>query len=313
VQVKYIEIDQYIANPSTENRDKLVEILGEERFKISDLGVTSRVFSNWKLNNVIPKDDGRQWVRLNFFEFFWIQIIKDLRDLGIPLDRIATVKDQLFQQVHLRDIYYDEHGDVSDETLSNLNRFLSEEEIIQFKDFLVTGKDNEQLAPFLDVSISYFFGLVVNVLINQSDDKITIDKDGNVDYIRADIQSDSYSLNPIYSGPVVIISLKRYLYMLMTEPQHIPRAHQLGLLNSVESEVIQSMRVNNLRELTISFDPSEAYQDITYTWSKNIKQEDMEHVMNQFLGKKHVALTMKSNDGKTVQYEYQNRKRIYNK
>ena len=59
--MKYIEIDQYIANPSTENRDKLVEILGEERFKISDLGVTSRVFSNWKLNNVIPKDDGRQW------------------------------------------------------------------------------------------------------------------------------------------------------------------------------------------------------------------------------------------------------------
>ena len=313
MQVKYIEIDQYIANPSTENRDKLVEILGEERFKISDLGVTSRVFSNWKLNNVIPKDDGRQWVRLNFFEFFWIQIIKDLRDLGIPLDRIATVKDQLFQQVHLRDIYYDEHGDVSDETLSNLDKFLSEEEIIQFKDFLVTGRDNEQLAPFLDVYISYFFGLVVNVLINQSDDKITIDKDGNVDYIRADIQSDSYSLNSIYSGPVVIISLKRYLYMLMTEPQHIPRAHQLGLLNSVESEVIQSMRVNNLRELTISFDPSEAYQDITYTWSKNIKQEDMEHVMNQFLGKKHVALTMKSNDGKTVQYEYQNRKRIYNK
>ena len=311
--MKYIEIDQYIANPSTENRDKLVEILGEERFKISDLGVTSRVFSNWKLNNVIPKDDGRQWVRLNFFEFFWIQIIKDLRDLGIPLERIATVKDQLFQQVHLRDIYYDEHGDVSDETLSNLDGFLSEEEIIQFKDFLVTGRDNEQLAPFLDVSISYFFGLVVNVLINQSDDKITIDKDGNVDYIRADIQSDNYSLNPIYSGPVVIISLKRYLYMLMTEPQHIPRAHQLGLLNSVESEVIQSMRVNNLRELTISFDPSEAYQDITYTWSKNIKQEDMEHVMNQFLGKKHVALTMKSNDGKTVQYEYQNRKRIYNK
>lgn len=84
--------------------------------------------------------------------------------------------------------------------------------------------------------------------------------------------------------------------MLMTEPQHIPRAHQLGLLNTVESEVIQSMRVNNLKELTISFDPSEAYQDITYTWSKNIKQEDMEHVMNQFLGKKHVALTMKSND-----------------
>jgi hypothetical protein len=65
--------------------------------------------------------------------------------------------------------------------------------------------------------------------------------------------------------------------------------------------------------LIISFDPNGEHQDITYVWSKNIKQEDMENVMNQFLGKKHVALTMKSNDGKTVQYEYQNRKRIYNK
>ena len=311
--MKYIEIDQYIANPSTENRDKLVEILGEERFKISDLGVTSRVFSNWKLKNVIPKDECRQWVRLNFYEFFCIQIIKDLRDLGIPLERIAKVKDQLFQKIKFRDLYFDEQGDFRNESLGQLSGFLPNEEIIQLKQNLIKDKDNVQMAPFFDASVSHFFGLVVNVLINQSDDKITIDKDGNVDYIRADIQSDSYSLNSIYSGPVVIISLKRYLYMLMTEPQHIPRAHQLGLLNSVESEVIQSMRVNNLRELTISFDPSEAYQDITYTWSKNIKQEDMEHVMNQFLGKKHVALTMKSNDGKTVQYEYQNRKRIYNK
>jgi hypothetical protein len=38
----------------------------------------------------------------------------------------------------------------------------------------------------------------------------------------------------------------------------------------------------------------------------------MENVLNQFLGKKHVSLSMKSNDGKTVQYEYQNRKRIKN-
>ena len=311
--MKYIEINQYVVNPSIENRDKLFEILEEERFKISDLGVTSRVFSNWKLNNVIPKDDGRQWVRLNFFEYFWIQMIIDLRNLGIPLERIAKVKDQLFQRIQIRDAYFDEKGDFIEETLAMLNGFLSKEEILQLKDYLVTGRDNEKIAAYLDSSSCIFFGLVINVLFKQSDDRITIDKDGKVDYIMADDQSEGYFLNPIYSGPAVVISLKRYVYLLMTEPHHVPRAQQLGLLNILESEVIQSMRENNLKELKISFDPSGEHQDITYVWSKNIKQEDMENVMNQFLGKKHVALTMKSNDGKTVQYEYQNRKRIYNK
>ena len=73
--MKYPEIDQYYADPSPENRDKLMDILGQEHFKISDLGVTSRVFSNWKIKNIIPKVDERQWVRLNLFEYFWIQII----------------------------------------------------------------------------------------------------------------------------------------------------------------------------------------------------------------------------------------------
>ena len=100
--------------------------------------------------------------------------------------------------------------------------------------------------------------------------------------------------------------------MLMSEPAQVSTAQQLGLLNEVESEVIKAMRENNLKELVITFDPEGNYKDLTYTWEKSIKQEDMENVLNQFLGKKHVSLTMKSNDGKTVQYEYQNRKRIKN-
>ena len=109
--MKYPEIDQYYANPSEENRDKLMDILGQEHFKISDLGVTSRVFSNWKLKNIIPKVDERQWVRLNLFEYFWIQIIKDFRALGLPLKLIEKVKDQLFNHLSFREVLFDEQGD----------------------------------------------------------------------------------------------------------------------------------------------------------------------------------------------------------
>ena len=81
----YPEIEQYIQNPTKENRDKLHEVIGDERFKVSELGITSRVFTHWRHNGLIPEFEGRKWIRLNLIEYFWIQIIKDLRDRGLGI------------------------------------------------------------------------------------------------------------------------------------------------------------------------------------------------------------------------------------
>jgi len=310
--MKYPEIDKYYADPSPENRDKLLDILGQEHFKISDLGVTSRVFSNWKIKNIIPKVDERQWVRLNLFEYFWIQIIKDLRALGLPLKLIAQVKDQLFFRLTLREVYFDEKGDFRDDVLRQSAGIISEQEYEQFKSDMINNRDDENVSSFLNASIPLFYGIVISVLLDHADIKLTINQDGEIDFIKEDHKMINEVNKAIKTGPLVILSLKRYVYMLMSEPTQVSTAQQLGLLNEVESEVIKAMRENNLKELVINFDPKGNHKDLTYTWEKSIKQEDMENVLNQFLGKKHVSLAMKSNDGKTVQYEYQNRKRIKN-
>jgi hypothetical protein len=310
--MKYPEIDEYYADPSPENRDKLMDILGQEHFKISDLGVTSRVFSNWKIKNIIPKVDERQWVRLNLFEYFWIQIIKDLRALGLPLKLIARVKDQLFFRLTFRQAFFDDKGVFRDDVLRQSAGIISEKEYEQFKSDMINNRDDENVSSFLNASIPIFYGIVISVLLDHADIKLTIDKDGEIDFIKEDHKMINEVNKAIKTGPLVILSLKRYVYMLMSEPTQVSTAQQLGLLNEVESEVIKAMRENNLKELVINFDPKGNHKDLTYTWEKSINQEDMENVLNQFLGKKHVSLSMKSNDGKTVQYEYQNRKRIKN-
>ena len=153
---------------------------------------------------------------------------------------------------------------------------------------------------------------LISVLLDHADIKLTIDKDGEIDFIKEDHKMINEVNKAIKTGPLVILSLKRYVYMLMSEPTQVSTAQQLGLLNEVELEVVMAMRKNKLTELVIIFDPKGKHHDLTYKWSKNIVQEDIENVLNQFLGKTHVSLTMTSNDGKTVQYEYQNRKRIKN-
>ena len=310
--MKYPEIDQYYADPSMENRNKLMDILGQEHFKISDLGVTSRVFSNWKLKNIIPKVDERQWVRLNLFEYFWIQIIKDLRALGLPLKLIEKVKDQLFFNLTLREVLFDEQGNFRDDVLRKSVGDISDEEYEQIKSDMLNNSDDENVSSFLNASIPAFYGIVISLLLDHDDIKLTINQDGQVNYIPKELDMGNYVNEAIKTGPLVVLSLKRYVYTLMSEPAQVSTAQQLGLLNEVESEVIKAMRENKLKELKITFDPEGNHKDLTYTWKKSIKQEDMENVLNQFLGKKHVSLTMKSNDGKTVQYEYQNRKRIKN-
>ena len=310
--MKYPEIDKYYADPSPENRDKLMDILGQEHFKISDLGVTSRVFSNWKLKNIIPKVDERQWVRLNLFEYFWIQIIKDFRALGLPLKLIEKVKDQLFNHLSFKEVFFDEQDVFQEEILRDNKRFITDEEFEQIKSDMINNRDDENVSSFLNASVPLFYGIVISVLLDHADIKLTINQDGEVGFIQEDLEIGTYVLEAIKTGPLVILSLKRYLYTLMSEPTQVSTAQQLGLLNEVESEVIKAMRENNLKELVINFDPKGNHKDLTYTWEKSIKQEDMENVLNQFLGKKHVSLSMKSNDGKTVQYEYQNRKRIKN-
>ena len=177
---------------------------------------------------------------------------------------------------------------------------------------MINNRDDENVSSFLNASIPIFYGIVISVLLDHADIKLTIDKDGEIDFIKEDHKMINEVNKAIKTGPLVILSLKRYVYMLMSEPTQVSTAQQLGLLNEVESEVIKAMRENNLKELVINFDPKGNHKDLTYTWEKSIKQEDMENVLNQFLGKKHVSLAMKSNDGKTVQYEYQNRKRIKN-
>jgi DNA-binding transcriptional MerR regulator len=310
--MKYPEIDKYYADPSPENRDKLMDILGQEHFKISDLGVTSRVFSNWKLKNIIPKVDERQWVRLNLFEYFWIQIIKDFRALGLPLKLIEKVKDQLFNHLSFKEVFFDEQDVFQEEILRDNKRFITDEEFEQIKSDMINNRDDENVSSFLNASVPLFFFIVANVLLDHADIKLTINQDGEVGFITKELDMGNYINEAIKTGPLVILSLKRYVYMLMSEPTQVSTAQQLGLLNEVESEVIKAMRENNLKELVINFDPKGNHKDLTYTWEKSIKQEDMENVLNQFLGKKHVSLSMKSNDGKTVQYEYQNRKRIKN-
>ena len=112
--------------------------------------------------------------------------------------------------------------------------------------------------------------------------------------------------------PIIHLPMKRYLLQLISDAKLVSRVEQMNILNNVEMEVLRTMRAGHATELKIIFDSEAEHTDLVYTFKGRTSEKDMMHVMDQFRGKKHVQLSMRTNDGKTVHYEYQQRKRFVN-
>ena len=87
---------------------KQYTILTKKQFLARDLGLSARNYQQWKELGITPAtekvskvDEKREWVKLNFVEFIWMQMVISLRKLGYPYSDIKTARDFLFESVEL--------------------------------------------------------------------------------------------------------------------------------------------------------------------------------------------------------------------
>lgn len=107
---------------------------------LSATGITSRVFHYWNKEKLIEykvtkKGDKREMVKLNYFEAFWLMIIKELRVFGIPDKHIKGIRSVLFKTT--AQLYRD--------GLINKDEFL-----MQFESLSVNGEDLSDLNQTID-------------------------------------------------------------------------------------------------------------------------------------------------------------------
>lgn len=57
---------------------------------------SSRVINNWEKEGLIEKEEDGKWKKYNRIDAIWIELVTQLREFGFSIDKIRTVKDQLF-------------------------------------------------------------------------------------------------------------------------------------------------------------------------------------------------------------------------
>ncbi|GAB3816559.1 hypothetical protein GCM10028895_11880 [Pontibacter rugosus] len=106
---KYFAVDIPVYDSPGDYAMEILENLKYRQFTLKDAGITSRVHNNWRSLGIVPdsEEDGKK-LYFDFIQYLWLQIVKDLRRFGLPLETIAAVKDYMFDEDFMAGVELDD-------------------------------------------------------------------------------------------------------------------------------------------------------------------------------------------------------------
>jgi hypothetical protein len=279
---------------------------------LSETNVSARNHAHWKAKDLLPFAVDGKWVNLDAIEYFWVEIIHDLRKVGMSIQSIYNVKDLLFQTYskgHQKDY---EAGQLEGNAKKVYDTFFYDwNELEGFFGGMLKADpfspDRSRLKEF-----TLFELLVLSVLTEQTDYCFVIGHAGSVDFVTLDkeLENKDQSFRTIHQAiehliyqPVVIISLRKYLYQMIANPNYQKKAGSLNILSSIELEVLKLIREGQVKELTIDFNKKSKKKYLIQKYTGAVDQKEWIELAQQFLQKKYDRLQCTNVDGQTIQYE----------
>lgn len=73
--------------------------LGNKKYKVSDTNETYRVINSWSDSGLLLGENDRTngWRKFSLTDMIWLQILKELRELGLSLDKLRELKSSIFK------------------------------------------------------------------------------------------------------------------------------------------------------------------------------------------------------------------------
>ena len=98
MDIREIKIDKYNAQAYADVFDWLdfLDNLMNPQFTISDINIEHRTILHWEKEELIDKQESSGWRRYSFCDYIWIRMLREMRDFGVPISTLKTLKKELF-------------------------------------------------------------------------------------------------------------------------------------------------------------------------------------------------------------------------
>lgn len=262
---------EYLINSSTNELSKRFYGLLSPQIPLPKTGVSSRAFHYLRNNDLVEypvREEGekRSRVNLNYFQAFWLMIVKELRAYGIPDKHLMIVKDYMYSSI----ITYLKMGFVSHdypvEFLLTMGIVFPEIS----KEFDYSSKIDDSYYDEMFLSLSedkdYFtiLGLILNLLIISGDTPFLViqpnrdDNEETDDPIKVDLISVKHGHNVVEEllgkgePSKIVISLKLIYEELFDLDVKSEVFQNYQLITPREKKVLDALESKNFKELKVT-------------------------------------------------------------
>ena len=263
--------------------DHIVSTLDSEQFGVKDLrNVSSRILHHWNEQNLLigSTSKKKEWRKFSFVELIWINVINELRSLGIPIPLIRKLKVSLCTPVSLAEMAAstvelleqtqndpsvtlkhffkaqgasDENLEASESVLKDFESVLSELKNLQLRQLTL------YILDFIENRIP------INLLIFD-DGSHTVWKNSSIVFF------DQNQLTEFQSKTFVSISLTKILKRFMEEADPVNTLPSLKLLSENECYILDAISSSDYEKIEINF-KNQKIESLHLTKSEDTKRK----------------------------------------
>ena len=299
------ELNHVLENRSSININKLFQEIKDRRFTIKDVGLTYRWITYWDARGLLIGDytEGK-WRKFNLVEFVWLKMIVKLREFNIPLEKIKWIKENLIQKETVSElIALDEVAEVLIKLSSEGNR----EEVIRLL------KDKDFIDKMRKESLNLFEIIILDIITFQNGYSILVGNNELIPIKHSALESLSElkELNDLLRGSFISISVSEILRDYMINDVGINDKKKLALLTKEEEKILDVLRQDNLKSVTIKYGMNKEI-DLIET-IKVVKIDKRARLLDFIMTHGYQDITIKTQNGEIVYCENRRKQLIRKK
>jgi DNA-binding transcriptional MerR regulator len=262
------EIDEFFDLQSIQKTAQLYEKLIEDRFYVSNTGISYRTINHWNEKGLIRcnrKNEGGDR-RFSFADFVWIKVVNELRSFGVSIPTIKKITDEIYTHLPIHEIF--ENINSKFESVENL----CGQDNNEFLEFL-KNKDYENI-DLTDIKISYLHLLIADAISSREPMSIIVFKGGEwfpFNPTKEKLYSDEVINKRRFSSHISICLLDIVFQFFKSETV-IRFMKDFKLISPMEQKMLDELESDSFNKVCV-FYKTEKYTPLEIKKSKTAKSQ----------------------------------------
>lgn len=299
-----LELEMLHSNRDALNYNALFKVVRENRFSLSDVGVTYRWISHWNKMGLLIGDYAEgKWKKFDLVEFVWLRMIIQMRKFNLSLEMIKRVKENLIQEIPVSEVLG------VNEVLDALMKLAKEDKRDEVRKVL---QDQDVMTRFQSQTINLFETLIMDIVSFHNSFSIFISSEQVIPVKHSSLEhiASNASFNTIFKGSFISISISEILRDFMLSDLGIKRKQKLALLTEGEEQVLKALREDNLKSVTVKYGINQKIDLLEI--AKIEKVDKRARLMDFIMANGYQDITIKTQNGEIVYCENKRKKLITN-